>query len=399
MKREGAIAREVAAQRRICVVTTTRADYSYYRPILSRIVAASDLDLQLLVTGMHLSPWFGSTVRAIEDDGFPIADRVEMLISGDTPTAIATSMGVGVIGLSHAFGRVRPDILLLLGDRFEMLAAAVAALPFAMPVAHIAGGEATEGAVDDAARHAITKLSHLHFVQAAAYRDRVIQMGEEPWRVIVVGAASLDNLRTLDLLTPDQLEQRFGIKLDPPPLVVTFHPVTLEAGESERHIGELLAALDTSEHPVVFTAPNADASNHPVGRAIAQYVDTHPDARAVTSFGPLGYFSLLKYALAVVGNSSSGIVEAATFELPVVNVGNRQAGRIRGANVVDVECDRSAIAAAIRHVTSPQFRSGLKGLVNPYGDGRASERIVETLRTTALDSRLLVKRFHEIAPL
>jgi UDP-hydrolysing UDP-N-acetyl-D-glucosamine 2-epimerase len=382
--------------RKIAVVTTTRADYSYYRPILSRIVAAPDLALQLLVTGMHLSPAFGSTVRAIEEDGFPIAERIEMLLSSDTPAAIATSMGVGVIGMAGAIARHTPDLLLLLGDRFEMLAAAVAAQPFVVPIAHIAGGELTEGATDDAARHAITKMSHLHFVQAPVYRDRVIQMGEEPWRVVVAGAASLDNLKHVALLTPPAFEARFGCPLVPPPLAVTFHPATLEAGESERHAAELMAALDAAGRPVVFTASNADAGNHPVGRAIARYVESHPDAHAVASLGTQGYFTLLAHAAAMVGNSSSGIVEAAAFELPVVNIGARQGGRLRGRNVLDVPCERGAIAGAIERATSAAFRASLKGLVNPYGDGRASETIVETLRTTPLGSRLLTKRFHDM---
>jgi UDP-N-acetylglucosamine 2-epimerase (non-hydrolysing)/GDP/UDP-N,N'-diacetylbacillosamine 2-epimerase (hydrolysing) len=383
--------------RTIAVVTTTRADYSYYRPVLARIVGRPDLRLRLIVTGTHLSDRFGSTVHAIEDDGFPIADRIEMLMSGDTPDAIAKSTGVGVLEIAEALGRDRPDILLLLGDRFEMLAAAVAALPFAIPIAHIAGGETTEGAMDDAARHAITKMSHLHFVQAPLYRERVIQMGEEPWRVVLAGAASLDNLHDMRFFSVAELEQKFGLDLSEPPLVVTFHPVTLEADQTEKHVEELLAALDAAHEPVVFTSTNADTRNHSIARAIDQYVATHANARQVASFGTQGYFSLLRQAQAMVGNSSSGIVEAATFRLPVVNVGRRQAGRFHDRNVINVDATRENITAAIRKATSAAFRSSLEGLQNPYGDGHASEIIVETLRTCPLGSRLLIKRFHEVA--
>jgi UDP-N-acetylglucosamine 2-epimerase (non-hydrolysing)/GDP/UDP-N,N'-diacetylbacillosamine 2-epimerase (hydrolysing) len=320
-----------------------------------------------------------------------------MLIAGDTPAAIASSMAVAVQGMSQVLSRSRPDLLLLLGDRFEMLAIAVAALPFAIPIAHIGGGESTYGAMDDAARHAITKLSHLHFVQTDVYRDRVIQMGEEPWRVVVAGAASLDNLRDLAFLTREELEDRFGLDLQQPPLVVTFHPATLEASQSGHQVNELLAALETIGDPVVFTAPNADTNNHPVGRAIERYVTGHPNARLVTSFGTQGYFSLLRYAKAMIGNSSSGVIEAATFELPVVNIGSRQAGRIHDRNVLTVDCAREAIEPAIRKATSSEFRAGLRGLRNPYGDGTAAETIVDTLRRVTLGPSLLMKRFHEVA--
>jgi UDP-hydrolysing UDP-N-acetyl-D-glucosamine 2-epimerase len=384
-------------RRTIGVVTTTRADYSYYRPILRRIVAAPDLRLRLFVTGMHLSHEFGYTVRAIEDDGFEIAERVQMLADGDAPETIAASIGAGVVGMSKAFARGLPDILLLLGDRFEMLASAAAALPFTIPLAHIAGGEATEGAIDDAIRHAITKMSHLHFVQTPLYRDRVIQMGEEPWRVVVAGAASLDNLRDMAFMTRAELEAAFDVVVDPAPLVVTFHPVTLEYAQTTRQIGELLDALHEIRLPVIFTATNADAHHRPVQAAIERYVASHPDARAVASFGTRGYFSLLKFARAVVGNSSSGIVEAATFELPVVNVGNRQAGRFHDRNVIDVPCERAAIVDAVQRVVAPDFRQSLQGLKNPYGDGHASEVIVDTMRRTTLGSALVVKHFHQIA--
>ena len=383
-------------RRTVAVVTTSRADYSYYRPVMSAIQSSTDLGLRVIVGGMHLSPRFGSTVNAIEQDGFPISDRIEMVMTEDTPASIANSMSAATTGMSQALGRERPDLLLLLGDRFEMLAVAAAALPFAIPIAHIGGGESTYGAMDDSARHAITKLSHLHFVQTPMYRDRVIQMGEEPWRVFVAGAASLDNLRGFTPLTRALLEERVGMDLQEPPLVVTFHPATLEAEQSSSQVAELLAALEVVNDPVVFTAPNADPDHHAIQRAIQQYVAAHGNARLVTSLGTEAYFSLLRLASAMVGNSSSGIIEAASFELPVVNVGSRQEGRVHDRNVITVACARDAIERAIRTARSSEFRDTLRGLRNPYGDGRAAETIVHTLRTIDLGPKLLMKRFHQI---
>jgi UDP-N-acetylglucosamine 2-epimerase (non-hydrolysing) len=380
--------------RTIGVVTTSRADYSYYRPILRRIVETPGLALRLYVTGMHMSETFGLTATAVEEDGFEIAERVEMLVDGDTPEAVAASIGAGVIGMSKALARGVPDILLLLGDRFEMLAAAAAALPFTVPLAHIAGGESTEGATDDVVRHAITKMSHLHFVQAPSYGQRVIQMGEEPWRVVVAGAASIDNLHGLTLMTRAELEEVLGLALEPAPLVVTFHPPTLEFARTAYQVDELMAALDAASLPVVFTAPNADVHHRPVMRAIDRYVAAHADARLVRSLGTRGYFSLLTFARAMVGNSSSGIVEAATFELPVVNVGNRQGGRVHDRNVIHAAPDRTSVLEAIRTATSGQFKASLKGLRNPYGTGHAAATIVDTLQRTPLGEKLLVKRFH-----
>jgi UDP-hydrolysing UDP-N-acetyl-D-glucosamine 2-epimerase len=380
--------------RAIGVVTTSRADYSYYRPILRRIVETPELRLRLFVTGMHMSETFGLTAAAIEQDGFEIAERVEMLVDGDSPEAVAVSIGAGVSGMARVFAREAPDILLLLGDRFEMLASAAAALPFTIPLAHIAGGEATEGATDEAVRHAITKMSHLHFVQAEPYARRVIQMGEEPWRVVVAGAASLDNLHSLVAMTKDELEKTFDIRLDPAPLVVTFHPPTLEYDQTGRQAAELMAALDAAGLPVVFTAPNADVHHRPLLSAIDDYVSSHANAWLVKSFGTRAYFSLLSSARAMVGNSSSGIVEAATFELPVVDIGDRQRGRIHDRNVIHTPPERAAVLAAIRQATSGAFRESLRGLCNPYGTGHASAIIVDTLRRTALGPPLLVKRFH-----
>ena len=381
--------------RTIAVVTVARSDYGYYRPILRRIQSEPDLRLSLIVAGMHLSPEFGLTARVIEADGFDIDERVETLMSADTPSAIAKSVGVGIISFAQVFGRARPDILLLLGDRFEMLAAAIAMLPFAVPMAHIAGGEATEGVIDEAIRHAITKLSHLHFVATERYRDRVVQMGEEPWRVVVSGAPTLDNVREVRLRTLEETQRQLGISLRPAPLLVTFHPVTLQYQKTGEHVDELLAALESIDRPVLFTYPNADTDGRRIIERMNRYVAAHPSAHVFTSLGTELYFLLLAHAAAMVGNSSSGIIEAATFELPVVNIGDRQRGRVHGCNVIDVPCERTAIAAAIERALDAEMRRGLAGMTNPYGDGHAVERIVGTLRDAPLDERLVVKRFYD----
>ena len=378
------------------VVTTSRADYGIYLPLLRRIQAEPGLAPRLLVTGMHLSPLFGMTVKAIEADGFEIAERVKMLSNSDDPAAIAKSMARGTAGFAEVFSRSRPDILVVLGDRFEMHAAALAALPFKIPVAHIHGGELTEGVIDDALRHSMTKLSHLHFAATQEYRRRLVQMGEEPWRVTVSGAPSLDNLASVKRLTAAALESRFGLRVTPETLLVTFHPATLEYEEAERQAGELLAALRASGRPVVFTMPNADTGGRVIRECIKRFVRKESSAQAVESLGTEGYFSVLALCAAMVGNSPSGLLEAPSFGLPVVNVGSRQRGRVRGANVIDVGYRRDEIGEGIRRATDPGFRKSLQGLANPYGDGKASRRIVAKLAEVPLSGRLLMKHFHDL---
>ena len=381
--------------RTIGVVTVGRSDYGIYLPVFRRVEEDPDLRLYLIVAGMHLSPEFGLTVREIEKDGFEIGECIEMLLSSDTPEGIGKSMGLGTLGFAQAYGRFCPDILLVLGDRFEMHAAALAALPFKIPVAHIHGGEVTQGAIDDALRHSMTKLSHLHFVSTQEYARRVIQLGEEPWRVIVSGAPSLDNLNTVKLLEREELATRFGLHLDETPfLLATFHPVTLEYEQTEWQVAELLAALEACGLPVVFTMPNADTSGHIIVRMIGEFVATHSSARFVDNLGTQGYFSAMALATAMVGNSSSGIIEAPSFRLPVVNIGTRQDGRVRGPNVIDVGYERKEIVQGIRTAVQTEFREKLHDSVNPYGRGQASDRIVERLKEVALDEKLVRKRFH-----
>lgn len=385
--------------RTIGIVTVSRSDYGIYLPILRRILADPDLDLQLIVAGMHLSPDHGLTVKMIEADGFEICERVEMLVSSDSPQGIAKSIGLGMIGFSQAFSRARPDILILIGDRFEMFSAALAALPFKLPIAHIHGGEVTIGAIDDALRHSMTKLSHLHFVSTREYQRRVEQLGEEPWRVIVSGAPGLDNLDSIEFMSLHEMETCYQLRLDQPFLLVTYHPVTLEYEQTDWQVDELLAALDEIAMPVVFTMPNADTKNTVIRQKIREFVLAHPTASCLESMGTRGYFSLMKGAASMIGNSSSGIIEAPSFKLPVVNIGTRQSGRVRAANVIDTGYARTEVMQAIRKAVSPDFRDGLSDMQNPYGNGHASERIVERLKTIPLDDRLLIKKFidHPIA--
>ena len=384
--------------RTIGVVTVARSDYGAYLPLLRRIQQDSDLSLYLIVSGMHLSPEFGATVKAIKDDGFEIGERVEMLLSSDTPEGIAKSMGLGTIGFAQAYARFRPDILVVLGDRFEMHAAALAALPFKIPVAHIHGGELTQGAIDDALRHSMTKLSHLHFVATEAYARRVIQMGEQSWRVVVSGAPGLDNLHRIQLLSRKELEEQYELNLEDPLLLVTYHPVTLEYEQTEMHMRELLAALKEVNATIVFTYPNTDTHSYLIIQMIQEFTAGRREAQLVINFGTRGYFSIMQYAAAMVGNSSSGIVEAPSFKLPVVNIGIRQQGRVRAANVIDVGHDRTEIIRGLRWALSLDFRKEMAGIVNPYGNGRAAEVIVERLKEVQLGNRLLVKCFHDVDP-
>jgi UDP-hydrolysing UDP-N-acetyl-D-glucosamine 2-epimerase len=382
--------------RKIAVVTVARSDYGIYRPILKRIQEEPSLTLQIIAAGAHLAPTHGLTIRDIQKDGFPIADQVDMLLQSDTPEAIATSMGLGTIGFSRAYSRLRPDIVLLLGDRFEMHAAAVAALPLKVPVAHIHGGELTMGAFDDSLRHSITKLSHLHFVATKDYGRRVRQLGEEPWRVTVSGAPALDNITSLPPLSRTDLEIKYGLQLDAPPLLVTFHPITLEYEHTEWQVTELLSALEVCGLPVIFTMPNADTHRHLIAEAIQSFVKTNPRASVFDSLGTQAYFSVMAVAAAMVGNSSSGIIEAPSFRLPVVNIGLRQAGRTRAMNVIDVGHGRDEILAGIRRAIDPRFRAQLENMENPYKVGNASQAIVDRLKSVQIDDSLLMKRFHDV---
>lgn len=383
-------------RRRICVVTGTRAEYGLLRWVIDGISKSPALELQLVATGMHLSPEFGLTYQEIERDGHTIDAKVEMLLSSDSAAGVAKSMGLGLIGFADVFERLRPDLVLLLGDRFEILAAASAALVARIPIAHLHGGETTEGAFDEAIRHAVTKMSHLHFVAAAPYRDRVIQLGEHPDRVHLVGGLGVDAIRRIPLLDRDALEASLDFHFGVRNLLVTFHPVTLENQTVEQQMDELLAALDTlHDTQLIITLPNADNGGRAIIRRIEAFVASHPNARAYPSLGQQRYLSCLRVVDAVVGNSSSGLAEAPSMGIGTINIGDRQRGRLRAASVIDCEPERQDILRAIQTSYSAPFRASLAQVTNPYGDGGASARIVRELETVDL-TNLVKKAFHDL---
>jgi len=353
------------------------------------IEADPDLELQVIATGMHLSPEFGLTYRVLEQDGFRISEKVEMLLSSDTPVGIAKSMGLGVIGFADALECLSPDILLLLGDRFEILAAAQAALVARIPIAHIAGGDTTEGAFDEAIRHSITKMAHLHFVTNEQAARRVRQLGEDPARVFNVGSPGIDQIVRLDFLGRRELEDALDFRFRQRNLLVTFHPVTLESRPVAEQFNALIEALDLlgPDVGVVFTLPNSDTDGRVLIRMIEEYVSTRPQAKAYTSLGQLRYLSLVAQVDAVVGNSSSGLYEVPSFKKPTVNIGDRQKGRLQAFSVINCEAERDSIVEAV----STAFELDCSQTVNPYGDGRSSERIVAELKREP-DYRSLIKK-------
>jgi GDP/UDP-N,N'-diacetylbacillosamine 2-epimerase (hydrolysing) len=382
-----------AATRSVAAVTVSRSDWGHQRPVLEAIRSAPGLSLQLYVAGMHLESAFGLTVREIERDGWPIAARISMAETDDSPHGVAASTGKGIEGFARAYAETRPDLVVVLGDRFEMLAAAVAALPFTLPVAHVHGGEETEGAMDNQIRHAITKLAHLHFASADAHARRLAQLGEEAWRIYSVGAPGVDRLSAVTYRSREELAGSLGLDAGAKWLVVTFHPVTLEFRNTAAHVAELMAALEKADAQIIMTYPNADTASRVIVERIEEFASRHPRVRLARSLGEEIYLSLLKHADAMVGNSSSGLIEAPSFGLPVVNIGSRQRGRLRAANVIDVGYSREEILRGLEKALDPGFRAALKDMANPYGDGRAAARIVEVLRAIPLDARLIQKRF------
>ncbi|MBP6941874.1 MAG: UDP-N-acetylglucosamine 2-epimerase (hydrolyzing) [Syntrophorhabdaceae bacterium] len=386
------------SKRKIAVVTGTRAEYGLLYWIIKGIHEDRGLELQLIATGMHLSAEFGNTVKEIEKDGFPIADRVEMLLSSDSGVSTAISMGVGITGFARAYERLSPDIILVLGDRFEIFSAVAAAVPLRIPVAHIHGGEATEGVMDEQFRHAITKMSSIHFPATKRYADRIIQMGERPDRVYCFGAPGMDNINRLNLLNRKEIIRELGLPEKGKTGVVTFHPEIVEDFHVESQVKELLRALlEARDIFWVITMSNADPGGRSIQTLLDKFVrENGSRAKMFPSLGQLRYLSLLKHADLMVGNSSSGIVEAPSFRLPVVNIGDRQGGRIRSGNIIDVPvCRKKDILKAIRKAIGDDFKRSLKGLKNPYGKGNASEKIVKALKTMDL-SGIVKKQFHEM---
>ena len=384
--------------RTICVVTGTRADYGLLYWLLRDIQEESTLILQLLATGMHLAPEFGETYRTIEEDGVSIDAKVEMLLSSDTSVGTAKSMGLGVIGCADAFARLDPDLVVLLGDRFEMFAAAQAGLVMRIPLAHIHGGETTAGAFDEGLRHAITKMSHFHFASAEPHRRRIIQMGEDPEQVFTVGAPGLDHLRRLDLMGRDTLEASIELSLDTPSFLVTLHPATLADQPTKKAAQALLDALDQfPKARILFTKTNADPEGRVINRMIEDYAAQYPErVQVFTSLGQRRYLSALHYVDVVVGNSSSGLLEAPAVPVPTVNIGPRQRGRLSARSVVDCEATEASIVEAIEQALDPTFEEALRETTSPYGDGHASERILERLKTIPLDPSMLAKEFYDL---
>ena len=382
--------------RKVCIVTGTRADYGLLRWVIEGVRDHPALTLQLVVTGMHLAPKFGETYRKIEDDGFAIDHKVDIELIADTPASLSRSMGLGLGGIGAAFEDLAPDVVVLLGDRFEMLAAASAAMMCRIPIAPLHGGEATEGLIDEAIRHAITKMAHLHFAAARPYRDRIVQLGEQPDRVFLVGGLGIDGITRLQLMEHAELEASLDFELAERNLLVTFHPVTLEAASSAEQMAALLDALAALDDTgLIFTMPNADTDGGVLFELIEAFVIGHPRAKAFTSLGHLRYLSCMRIADGVVGNSSSGLIEAPSLGTGTLNIGDRQRGRWKARGIVDCAPDQGAVADGLAQLLSVDFRQGLADVENPYGLGGASELIVETLSRVPLDG-ILKKKFYDI---
>jgi len=383
---------------KICCFTGTRAEYGLFKPLLDEIREDPELELQLIVSGMHLSPEFGLTYRDIEDDGFQIAEKIEILLSSDTPVGISKSIGLGLMGLSDSYRRLTPDMVVLLGDRFETFAAACAAYVARIPILHLYGGETTRGACDEAFRHAITKMSYLHAVSTEEYRRRVIQLGESPDRVFNVGALGVENIRKMTLLSRAELEKAIDFKLGEKSVLVTFHPVTLERATAKDQFQNLLEALEKFDSlNIIFTKANADAEGRIINQLIDDYVAGNPEsAVAFASMGQLRYLSAAKHVDAVIGNSSSGIIEVPSLGTPTVNIGDRQAGRVKSASVIDCEPSINEIFSACHQAFSEKFNKNNVMADNPYEQKDTAARIKEIINNVKIGS--LKKEFFDLSP-
>ena len=384
-------------RRKICIVTGTRAEYGLLYWIMKGIQNDPALDLQIIVTGMHLSPEFGLTFQEIINDGFFINNKVEMLLSGDTPSAISKSTGLGMIGFADAFEELKPDIVTLLGDRYELLAAASTALFANIPIAHISGGETTTGAFDEAIRHSITKMGWWHFVAAKEYKKRVIQLGEDPNRVHHVGSISIDNIKKTKLLNKTNLEKLLGLKFKKKNLIMTYHPVTLEKESSKNNLQSLLNVLDKlNDTYIIFTEPNADTDNRIIKRMIKKFVLSHKkNSISFASMGRLNYLSALQFVDGVIGNSSSGLTEAPTFKIGTINIGDRQNGRLKADSIIDCTSEEESIFDAVKTLYSSQFQNNLKKINNPYGVDNTTEKIISVLKNSKIPKNLK-KKFYNL---
>jgi len=384
-------------KRNVCIVTGTRAEYGLLRFLMKEVQSHPRLNLQIIATGMHLSPEFGMTYREIENDGFVIDRKIEMLTSSDSGAGIAKSIGLGMIGFADALAQLNPDIMVVLGDRFEIFAAVSAALVARIPVAHLHGGEATEGLIDEAFRHSITKMSHLHFVAAKEYRDRVIQLGEQPKMVYLVGGLGVDAIHKMKLLEKSKLEESLGFQFGKNNLLITFHPVTLEKDTAQYQMNQLLEALKAlKDTKLIFTMPNADTDGRALMGKLKDFCSKHSNAYLFTSLGHLRYLSCLQFVDGVVGNSSSGLAEMPSFKKGTINIGDRQKGRLMAESVINCPPITKYITDAIEVLYSAQFQNILQNVINPYGSGGASNQIIKVLESVELD-RLIHKNFYNLS--
>lgn len=379
--------------KKIVVLTATRAEYGQLKPIMTKFLCDSYYDTRIVVTGMHLSPEFGMTVKEIESDNILVDKKIEILLSSDTPVALSKSMGLALISFSEYFEECKPDAIMVLGDRYETLAVCCAAMNARIPIFHLHGGETTEGAIDEAIRHSLTKMSYLHFTSTEAYRKRVIQMGESPNRVFNVGAMGVENALNTQCMSVKELEESIGFELGKKYVVGTFHPVTLEAATAGKQTEELLAAIDRHKDiRYLFTRANSDTDGRSINRILEEYEKSNDNFCLVDSLGMKRYLSALKYSLFVIGNSSSGLMEAPSFRIPTINIGDRQRGRIYGKTVIHCNPERHAIVEAIYKAMDTSFRESIKNVGNPYGDGHTSEKIVDIIKSFFVNDRIDIKK-------
>ncbi len=382
----------------ICVVTATRAEYGLLKPLIFKLKEDKDINLKVVVTGMHLSPEFGFTYKEIMNDNIEIDERIEILMSSDTNVGVCKSMAMAIMSFSEYFNRIKPDMLVILGDRYEMFSIASVATVLNIPMAHLHGGEITEGLYDDAFRHSITKMSYIHFTSCEEYRKRVIQLGEKPDRVFNVGAIGLDIIKNIKLLSLNELEESIHFKLDKKFGIVTFHPVTLENGTAEKQCNELLGALDNFNNmKFIITKANSDTDGRIINKLIDEYASRNKERiLVVSSLGQLRYLSAMKYSSVIIGNSSSGIIETPSFKVPTVNIGSRQKGRIKARSVIDCEVKKDEIILAINKALDLKFLRSIKDIENPYGDGESSEKIIVNLKK-CINGRIdLKKEFYNL---
>lgn len=383
---------------KICIFTGTRAEYGLLKPLMDKIKSNNKFELQIIASGMHLSPEFGLTFKQIEQDGFKIDKKVEILLSSDSKTGISKSMGLALISLSEAINELNPDLLVVLGDRFETFAAAITASISRIPIAHLHGGELTQGVIDDAFRHSITKTAHIHFTSTDEYKKRVIQLGENPKSVFNVGAIGIDNIKNLKLLNKEDLEREINFKFNTKNLLATFHPVTLENNTAEQQFLSLLNVIDKLENTnIIFTKANADTDGRIINKMIDDYVNKNSHKSiAFVSMGQLKYLSAVQIVDCVIGNSSSGLIEVPSLKTATINIGDRQKGRISGQSVINCSNDETEIEKAINIVYSKEFQEKLKYTINPYGEGNTAEKIINIIENYDFKN-IIKKEFYDIS--